>query len=820
MWWSSRLLTPGLSSRNAPVVSLVLALVGLLFAASAWAAPFEPAHALFVGNGYYQQEYDIQFHLQNLGIDVTVNKDSRIRGNTDLSSYDLIIITEFAPNISSSGLSNIQQSGIPVLIVEYWDFWYSYRLGLTETEYCGYVGTDQVETVDGEDTADLLGLFARELTVYERPYTVYGISTRNISPQVTSLFYSSSSFGEVAVLYDEARSIISTGIYDTTRFTSQGWMLFDLLLDELHPIAPGWQNDADLWSAYWDSELASYIQAVERDPRSYTPQEIADEIWRRVKRWGTEELFPYITMELEDGIPPCEQCEDALDHLELFTPYLTTQPSNDENHIIRRTQVWPTLWPTQVATCSPTAFPGDPTVYCAEDLWFMGRNRGDPQFDFTVFDTYAFEDVVRGTDLGLSVQLGTKTLVYMGDTSYSETDDYHWGTPCPTDCAQDYVRACDDPISYIYNDTDPTNGINAKVYTQKYWENSTEKTGFRPLIIPGVHEEFATSNRWPLLDCLLPNTAQECLGWFNVPTGAATVNAKPFPFEPEIPTIALWYGAAVDNPFRATSWLAFSSNGIHFGSFPGVYSLQSGYGMFSDEKFIQVAPVTLTYDDLNELCSSPITGNSILCDLPHLDSPNTFGDDGMLLFGSGRRLRCSPLYLAFINFPHMGVAYYRNDGGTISWVNDESLATPISPHNATMSEAICDNPSAWSTDDHRQIFGELSVKLVKGTTPDEHHLVMLSNHISTTIDNDRVQYRTAHLDEPQTWSLPVDTTARGYGPYIIDQYTEVVGNSLLMYHLVSAWNGENESNGGEPYGVFSRPLKLAATNDFPVWPPQ
>ena len=109
--------------------------------------PPDPLNVLLVANGWYTQEDDIETHLLDLGYDVVVKKDYRVYGSTDLSVYDLIVITEFAPGLSYSALGNIESAGVPVLIVEYWDFWYSYRLGLTSTENCGYVGTDTITSM-------------------------------------------------------------------------------------------------------------------------------------------------------------------------------------------------------------------------------------------------------------------------------------------------------------------------------------------------------------------------------------------------------------------------------------------------------------------------------------------------------------------------------------------------------------------------------------------------------------------------------------------------------------------------------------------------
>ncbi|MFO8071118.1 MAG: hypothetical protein R6V85_04510, partial [Polyangia bacterium] len=61
---------------------------------------------LFVAGGWYQQEDDIETHLLDLGHDVTVKADYQVYGSTDLSIYDLVVITEFAPNLSYSALDN------------------------------------------------------------------------------------------------------------------------------------------------------------------------------------------------------------------------------------------------------------------------------------------------------------------------------------------------------------------------------------------------------------------------------------------------------------------------------------------------------------------------------------------------------------------------------------------------------------------------------------------------------------------------------------------------------------------------------------------
>jgi hypothetical protein len=95
-----------------------VAVVLLLPSVAAALDPPDPLNVLFVANGWYDQEDDIEEHLLDLGCDVTVKKDYRVYGSTDLSVYDLIVITEFAPGLSYSALGNIESSEVPVLITE------------------------------------------------------------------------------------------------------------------------------------------------------------------------------------------------------------------------------------------------------------------------------------------------------------------------------------------------------------------------------------------------------------------------------------------------------------------------------------------------------------------------------------------------------------------------------------------------------------------------------------------------------------------------------------------------------------------------------
>ncbi|MCP4675189.1 MAG: hypothetical protein GY854_06715 [Deltaproteobacteria bacterium] len=213
---------------------------------------------LFVANGYYQQEYDIYYYLQDNNHEVDIKKDYRVKGSTDLTPYDSVIITGFAPNLSYSALSNIGSAGVPVLIVEYWDFWYSYRLGLLQWDSGDYYGTDTVTLIN--DQHPITAGFDQSIQVYNPWYVLYGASMFSISSGVTPLIYSWQSANEVGVMVDDARHIIATGIYDTTHFSADGWALFDALVQYLlpPPVEISWESAASAQSPFiFTSETSS-----------------------------------------------------------------------------------------------------------------------------------------------------------------------------------------------------------------------------------------------------------------------------------------------------------------------------------------------------------------------------------------------------------------------------------------------------------------------------------------------------------------------------------------------------------------------------------
>jgi len=91
-----------------------------------------------------------------------------------------------------------------------------------------------------------------------------------------------------------------------------------------------------------------------------------------------------------------------------------------------------------------------------------------------------------------------------------------------------------------------------------------------------------------------------------------------------------------------------------------------------------------------------------------------------------------------------------------------------------------------------------TVTLVRSSIEDSV-IVLLSNHLQ--IPSPNVLARTAGLSMPWLLSSSASTNTDGYGPYIIDRYTQHDGltGNIGLYHTVSVWHGGLFT----PYGVYT-----------------
>jgi hypothetical protein len=864
---------------------IFLAALGFLSAARpAVADPPTPVPVLLVANGYYVQETQIEQHLLATGaFSVTRIKDYKLKSTTNLEPYDLVILTEFAPNASSSALAHLESSGLPILIVEYWDCWYSYRLGLTATDACGYVGRTTVEPTD-ESLEHPLSRLGAEVQVYSSSYTIYGADEADLEPGVVPLAWSSRSFGELAVFWDPERRIAATGIYDTRKFTTDGWRLFDMVLGELVPVGPRWSSGEEALAAYVESGLYDYIDGLTgSEPR----EQVIAEAWRLVFGWN---LFPILHI--------IDEALTAKGPYRLFLFFFGCPEQLQYDEVTH-----PNL------------------------RWMLGEHQvgsGESQADYTVpkFGTYLW-----GVDLGPSVSLGNRTLFYMGDTWgwAGRTGWYDYPPPL-----NDEKREVNDSITELaWCESAPENGIT--VFPIKDDPLPESQAAFLPQTIPGVHRDHAPDVWY---------TEEEEYVGFSVPTGVSasskTIMLGDYPLP--VTQVRLWYGTQITRPpgegdTHGKSWVGCSIDGTTFNN---CYSGGGSglYAYFSDNRFIQVAPVEVTAAEVESMGAA---------------APPHTAQGGTLLFGVGHPYRCSPLYLAYVdrqyfgtvdaNLRPVGVWYYN---AALGWKESEEDATPIiEPNRCLVTEEdfsdfgldetwdemvaitrarteewlwtkatgpvvedeqipgwfestgcdytdpettcdsgacyqamynqdlefvclgdLCDEPALNSCLDSvfedvqseaypwpvTSGFGELSVKLVKDGS--FSRLVMLSNHpipdwdekdemLAAIVNGVKVNpitphpdgfdthdyrwnrggiyFRSARLEAPWDWSEAEYTGTPGYGPYIIDRFTEVetipaapggMDSFLLtLLHTTSVWNGELAENRGSgipgAYGVYT-----------------
>ncbi len=819
---------------NSPL-SLLAFLLLVISGFNAFADDLPRRNILLVGNGYYSQEDEIIQHLEEMDLaNLTTMKDYHLNGSSYLDIFDLIIVTGFAPNISNSGIQNILNSGVPVLIVEYWDFIYSYEFGLTNSDY-GFFGDNSLEKL--LDDHPVTNAYPDEMALYDPPYYAFGVGEWSINSGVTSLV-AGPTWGQVSIIVDETRKILATGLHETQRYTDEAWALFDSFLDYLAPIGPDWSGLVELSYAYETSGLKAYIESVKANPGSYTDEEVALYVYRTVLSWNLFDMSTTIALDLFAA---------GVDVSVFPLPYILTIQFSPRNTVHHDREMQDDEICDAVDCHADKIFMGenlDPQNQCSGQVWqwdglggYLATETG--KCTYTPSQS-VLGNAVLGADGGASVRMwnGT-TIVYLGD---SEGPNYQWGFADRTNCGAD--AECNDPIAIIPPDESiPGNGIDSYLLL-----SSNNPNQFVPLTVPGINQ----------INSSLPAGN---FGPFTYPPGADigviyhVLNldlGPPFftgPIVVIFPVMHMWFATQVLNN-ASKSYLACSVDGLSFHNCYGATNDEAT--LFSEDKFILADPVAVGSDiwhDIDSVCVEEDDPRAFCGLMRQLrsDLGAEASLNGMLVFGARggpndgnannqNGYRESPLFLGYIVLGETSRWYYTGSGAN-GWVkDDEGAAQAIISDNASMT--LAEKKMHW--------FGEFSVRLIKDGD-DNPHLVMLANHPGR-----RIYYRSASLFEPDTWSEPEMTCAVGYGPYIIDAFTELNGDcteiepgQLTLYHAVQGWTGYNycaqswlypncAKQGKEPdgpnheaYGVFTTQLRMANTDGTcdsqsppPVWPPQ
>jgi hypothetical protein len=811
--------------------------------------PPPPALAtLFVANGWDSDEDAIEEHLANdtRAFEIVRMTDSEIDGSTNLMNFDLVVISANAQGISSAGLANIVDSEVPTLIIEDDDFGYAYDLGLTTTSSGVYATTDTVKA-DEDYLGALLSRLGSTVTVQQPSGDVAGISASNLVQGVTPLYHSNFDYDEVGIFIDHSKNIAVTGLSDTSRYTSDAWVMLDALIREIADMEVRRTSLQETAQTYFDSEIPNFLELAEieriRDPETWTLEAVLDSLWLKTVEWRLFDLWDMIRRSAFD----------------VFERYPYDYPWVETTYVHGERERGP------CSGCLPDSW--------GHEYWFLGETQashnakaadidaGDadgPQDGTPPYDNPEDDDTLPpvygglhdGSDLGVSVELHGKTFYYMGDTW--NADKYNTLEPILEawsnntswshhDCANGVV--CNDMIA-TSTDSNADDGIDIVPRL----ELDSNEYRFEGLRIEQVHYEGANGTLAPdLTGFWFANLI------FNAPTGAVVFNQV---FDTKmkigqlgqwknaqwiIPTVMVWYGtaSAPKAPLssevrrRPTSWAGCSIDGTTFFS---CYEDDNGDAVpFSiDEfiwvqnpsfnitnnqnnpaRFIQVAPVPLSEEDFDWICQEdPNTPTSPMCDI------DPAFREGMLLYGNGRPYRKSGLFLAYLPYNFIGtlkgdgrpLMYYWDGSG---WSFEESEAVslfhyPQSPPydeciniaNPLLTECANGVPSL-SPDEKNYLFGEMSARLVRGDY--DRKVFLLSNPPGPdTGDNAwRFSIKTPWIaDDTQPHNL--QTT--GYGPYIIGRYSDNEWDNEAgrvgpkFYHLISTWWGHN---GPTPYGVFS-----------------
>jgi hypothetical protein len=754
-----------------------------------------------------------------------------------LQGYDLIILTGFAPNVSYSGINNIKSSGKPVMVINYWDCEYAYKLNLTDYDGCEWFGDNHIGPADEDDVRSFYGTVGLDdipitpLDIYTTSYTQYGIGTYDLADDMVPLFYIGDNSFSVAAAYDPTQNYMVTGLYDTSRYTQAAWMLFDLMLIKLQPVNPAWQTVDEAWDDYLQSDLKVFVDELKQDQSVYSNDAIVDELWRGLLYYNGP--TPY-------GLP-----DIMLAYIWMDLPWATIMRWHQATASLRRPSTEAAANVIRAGViCERVG------ADCEDERWLLGQNywkeAGMIEWDVgSRYSTPITDGNIMGTDLGLSVSLNSNIFFYFGDT---------WGCGSLNHCfTQDIVNtpyslpSCEEdpepfpslPVCYMQDPNDCSPGDQACMHykskqpcddamvvasrpdgvnIQANWQGElddlfivmpqtsltegSEEVGFNPLVIDGVNER-GTIDLQGTNYADLKAYADGEMGVFNTPTGIGKMSVA------GVETIVLWYAAAGQfsgsQSSTAHSWLACSIDGSNFYRCPG---WENKY--FSEHEYINVSPVGITLSEIDGYCSS---GRQLYCNLKAKLGGSAI--DGMLLIASSEPYRCGKLYLGFMYY-NQGELKVLYSIGNSAWSSDEDNAAPVVDHQGSCQEIPVGIFTApWFPNSPESVFGEISATRV--TIDNVEYLMLLSNHNSFfDVDNNNgpclaieqstgkiilgdvdncvvstpIQIRLAKLDAPHLWSAPVASTGIGYGPYIIDDFNQVnAEGEILIAHVLSAWMG-------------------------------
>jgi len=103
----------------------------------------------------------------------------------------------------------------------------------------------------------------------------------------------------VAVISDDTRKIVATGIYDTTRYTVDGWRLFDAILSYLYPIDDETTDPDEINEALAASGVLEIMEQISNSPSEWTYETAVAEIWSRLFSKKITFLFDNLSKDIQ-----------------------------------------------------------------------------------------------------------------------------------------------------------------------------------------------------------------------------------------------------------------------------------------------------------------------------------------------------------------------------------------------------------------------------------------------------------------------------------------------------------------------------------------
>lgn len=604
--------------------------------------------------------------------------------------------------------------------------------------------------------------------------------------------------------------------------------------------------------AYYDSGLPGVIAQVESDllrqPGSWTLDEVEREAWALTVEWRLDELRDYVARQIYDmfsvelpGVffqvysPPERPHGDGTNWLPDMGDFV------DEHEHWFLGEYW-AYDPFALTNYVDSPFYWS-QYHSGTDLGFGANAELNGRQYFYMGDTWDVDRIAH-------VHKWSEKSCYVGELGEA--------------------ARCDDMI-VISDDDDPSDGLVAMpVLDYEHEAHEWRWTpvaipGVHKEISPQLHDMTSGRQYWTTQDeepaFTVPTGAFVAHLPFSLAGGTGLVAY--------LPVLVLAYGTATrpeasailddsDPQARPMSWMGCSFNGTTFRACyrdaaddavpfsadisPWGIGLEGGPVVDSGHpaKFVQIAAVYLSASDFAGMCTGAATDTEI-CE---------FADSGggSLLYGSGRPYRKSGLYLAFIPRGEFGqlnalgrpIVHYWTGEGWSYWEQDAvSLAHhggdappcdhwPQPDYDYTAPAA---NPTggcwpelqSWST---RPVFGEISARVIRAETgPLDSKIILLGSNdwsfLSLKTDprynNLRLVYAwRAPLTSPWAGDYgteeypdlgPVTTNTAGYGPYIIDAFSDSTypgsdptGQNVTLWHTISVWQGPGS---GTPYGTYT-----------------